>query len=310
MRAGEGSFPFTAPGFGETVWLAFTEWGALSNPNVVVCVHGLTRQARDFDALGQALAPTFRTLCPDVVGRGRSAWLTDKTKYTYDTYVAQAQALLRYRGLAAVDWVGTSMGGLIGMFLAASPESPVRRLVLNDVGPFIPAAALDAIGAYVGRDPRFPSQLAVLDYLKQVHAGFGPMSEADWAGMVAHSVVRQPDRSYSLHYDPAIGDAFREPARDVDLWAVWERVEVPVLVLRGEHSGLLTAETAARMAERPQTTVVEIPGCGHAPSLTQPDQIAVVRDWLLWWKQEDEAAARAAEEALPEGQDGAAAAPH
>jgi len=280
MRPNAGSFPYTDEN--GTVWLAFMDFGERSRDRVVVCVHGLTRNGRDFDRLATAMAKDFRVIEVDVVGRGRSGWLADKTAYGFPTYLKHMAALLDYRGLEHVDWVGTSMGGIMGMLLAAQPESPIRRLVLNDVGPFIPKAALERIGERVGQDPRFRNHQEAAEYLHEAYAEFGIPDEVAWSDLTLHSTVRQENGTYALHYDPAIGDAFRQPIEDVDLWAVWDAISCPVLVLRGENSDLLTRETAREMTRRgPKAELVEFPGCGHAPSLMSEEQIAVVHDWLL-----------------------------
>jgi pimeloyl-ACP methyl ester carboxylesterase len=174
------------------------------------------------------------------------------------------------------------MGGLIGMMLAAQPGSPVRRLILNDVGPFLPAAAVERIAAYVGDAPRFGSVEEAEAYLRRVHARFGPLGPELWRRLAEHSVRRLPDGGFALHYDPAIGASFRQaPAQDVVLWPVWQRVRCPVLVLRGAESDLLSARTAQEMREgNAEVQVVKIPGVGHAPSLMVPEQIEVVRAWL------------------------------
>src|SRR3546814_46460 len=224
----------------------------------------------------------------DVAGRGRSGWLADKTRYGIPTYLQHMAALLDYRGLERVDWVGTSMGGLLGMFLAAQPESPIRRLVLNDVGPFVPGAALHRIGARVGKDPRFRRLQDAAAYFQEVYADFGIPDELAWSDLTLHSTTRQEDGSYALHYDPAIGDAFKQGVEDVDLWAVWDAITCPVLVLRGERSDVLTRETAEEMTRRgPKAELVEFAGCGHAPSLMSEEQIRVVHDWLLSFVEED-----------------------
>jgi pimeloyl-ACP methyl ester carboxylesterase len=288
MRPNAGSFPYKDEN--GTVWLAFMDFGERSRERVVMCVHGLTRNGRDFDRLATAMAKDFRVIEVDVAGRGRSGWLSDKSAYTYDTYLKHMQALLDYRGLQQVDWVGTSMGGLIGLFMAALPESPIRRLVLNDVGPFIPGAALDRIAAGVGDDPRFPRLQDAADYFRAVYADFGVPDELGWSDLTLHSTTRQENGTYALHYDPAIGDAFKDrPMQDVDLWAVWDAVTCPVLVLRGERSDVLTVETAREMTRRgPCAELVEFPSCGHAPSLMREEEIAVVRDWLLSFDEADE----------------------
>jgi pimeloyl-ACP methyl ester carboxylesterase len=263
--------------------LAYHEWGEAAKERVVVCVHGLTRNGRDFDVLARALGDRCRVLCPDMPGRGKSEWLARPLDYGFPLYLADAAALLVRVGAEQVDWVGTSMGGLIGMLLAAQPNSPIRRLVLNDVGPFIPKTALERISAYVGNDPRFTGLTELETYLREVHAPFGPLSDDQWHHLALHSARREPDGTFALHYDPAIGTAGRAaPAQDLDLWAEWDLVPCPVLVLRGAQSDVLSADTAAEMARRrPRAKVVEIDGVGHAPALMAPEQVAAVRDWLL-----------------------------
>jgi len=289
MRPDPGSFPYTDEN--GTVWLAFMDFGSRARDRVVVCVHGLTRNGRDFDRLAAAMARDFRVIEVDVAGRGRSGWLADKTAYNYGTYLKHAHAFLDYRGLEKVDWIGTSMGGMLGMMLAAAEESPIKRLVLNDVGPFIPGAALNRIGTYVGQDPRFHTLQEALAYFQEVHAGFGVPDEAAWSEMVLHSVNREENGTYSLHYDPAIGDVFQEPIKDVDLWSLWDRITCPVLVLRGADSDLLTRETAYEMTQRgPKAELVEFQGCGHAPSLMAEDQIEVVHQWLASFADDDDPA--------------------
>jgi len=280
MRPNAGSFPYTDEN--GTVWLAFMDFGERSRDRVVICVHGLTRNGRDFDRLAVAMARDFRVIEVDVAGRGRSGWLSDKSQYTYPTYLKHMAALLDYRGLTQVDWVGTSMGGLIGMFLAAQPESPIRRLVLNDIGPFIPKAALQRIGAQVGEDPRFRRLQEAAAYFQEVYADFGIPDELGWSDLTLHSTTRQEDGTYALHYDPAIGDVFKQSLEDIDLWAVWDAITCPVLVLRGEHSDVLSRETAREMTRRgPKAELVEFAGCGHAPALMAEEQVRVVHDWLL-----------------------------
>ena len=267
--------------------MAFREWGAPDADRVVVCVHGLTRNCRDFDTLAAALAKAgCRVVCPDVVGRGDSDWLDDPNCYGFPQYLADMTALLARLEVEAVDWVGTSMGGLIGMMMAAQPGTPLRRLVLNDVGPFLPKAALEHIGAYVGHDPRFADLAAAEAYIRGIHAGFGALADHEWRHLAQTSVVAAEDGgngALRLRYDPGIGAGFRaRPIDDVDLWAVWDRVTVSCLVLRGADSGLLLPETAAEMTRRgPRAELAEIAGCGHAPALMDPAQITLLRDWLL-----------------------------
>lgn len=278
----ENMVPYLSPhGFHK---LAYFEWGDAGNDNVLLCVHGLTRRGRDFDFLAQALQGRYRVLCPDMPGRGQSDWLADKNDYDYVTYVAAAAALIARSGAASIDWVGTSMGGLIGMMIAAQPNSPIRKLVLNDIGPFLPKSALDRIGGYVGTDPRYPSLAALEQKLREDSAPFGPLTDAQWHFLAEHYARRLPDGQWTSHYDPGIAVNIRKalPAQDINLWPVWQAIKCPVLVVRGANSDLLTTETARKMADRPHpTSVVEIPGVGHAPALLSDEQVALVKDWLL-----------------------------
>ncbi len=263
--------------------MAFADWGDEANERVVICAHGLTRNGRDFDFLANALQDSYRVVCPDVVGRGASEWLTAKQDYSYQTYCANMAALIAWLRVEQVDWVGTSMGGIIGMLLAAQPNTPIRRLVLNDVGAFIPKAALEYIEEYVGIDPRFDRLDDVEHYLRRIHVGFGPLSDEQWAHLAQHSAKQTDDGRYALVYDPGIAHAFRSGNHeDVHLWTVWDRIRCPVLVLRGADSDLLPADTVTEMRRRgPQMDVAELPGVGHAPALMSNDQIEIVRDWLL-----------------------------
>ena len=253
--------------------IAYAEWGGADNPRVVICVHGLTRNGRDFDALAAALEPKRRVLCPDVVGRGRSDWLTHKQDYGYPLYLADMAALIARGGAEQVDWVGTSMGGLIGMMLAAQPNTPIRRLVVNDVGPLIPKSALERLSLYVGKDPRFPSFEALEQYIRLVSAPFGPLTDAQWHHLTEHTARRYEDGTFGVAYDPAIGNAFAGPFEDVSLWPFWDAISCPTLLLRG------TAEEMTRRGPKPR--LVEFAGIGHAPMLMAEDQIAGVREFLL-----------------------------
>lgn len=266
--------------------MAYTQWGDPHRRDVVVCAHGLTRQGRDFDALAERLDADLqrRVLCPDVLGRGKSDWLVDKTGYTYPLYLADMAALIARSGVEQVDWVGTSMGGLIGLMLAATPNSPIRRLVINDIGPLVPWEGLARIGTYVGEDPLFPDRPAAEKRLKERTATYGPMPTERWPDFVDHSLRRDPEgQGWRLAYDPAIAQAFQaiEPGQPIDLWALWDRVQVPVLVVRGAESDLLPAEVLEDMKRRgPGCQAVEVPGAGHAPWLMSADQMAPVLDFL------------------------------
>lgn len=266
--------------------MAYTEWGDPGNPRVLVCVHGLTRNGRDFDDLARALAGHYRVVCPDVAGRGRSDWLAVKADYGFPVYVADMVTLIARLDVEEVHWVGTSMGGIIGMLLASQSATPITRLVLNDVGPIITAVSLQRIGQYVGRAPRFADFAAAEAYIREVGAPFGALTDAQWRHLTAYSVRAMDDAQggYAMVYDPGLGDAFRDApiTADIDLWPVYDAVRCPTLALRGAQSDLLEGVTFAAMAARgPRARTVEFAGVGHAPMLMDPAQIAVVRDFLL-----------------------------
>lgn len=261
----------------------YLDWGAPDNPRVVVCVHGLTRNARDFDELARELAGDFRVICPDVAGRGLSDWLQVPAFYAVPEYARHMTVLLARLGVDKVSWVGTSMGGLIGMFLSALDHSPVRRLVLNDVGPVLDAPALIRIAEYVGHAPSFASLEEAEAHIRQISAGFGELSDSAWRALTTSSVMLADGR-WHMRYDPAIGDALRSTLQtlDTNLWFGYERISCPTFVLRGEHSDLLSRETLAAMAQRgPCAKTVEIAATGHAPMLMKGNEIGLVRDFLL-----------------------------
>ncbi len=257
--------------------MACTAWG---NPHAqpVVCVHGLTRQGRDFDALAETLAESFYVVCPDLPGRGASDWLPSPALYQPASYVQALSHLLAFID-RPVFWVGTSLGGICGMLLAAAPKNPIVRLVLNDIGPFIPRAALARIAAYIGDVPEFADMQGVETYLRRVHAPFGPLSDAEWHEMARHSARTLPDGRPALHYDPALTLPMRQSEpQDIDMWPFWNRIDTPVLALRGETSDLLLPETLAEMCGKALVHVV--PGAGHAPALMDAPTIGVVRAFL------------------------------
>ncbi|MCC6194662.1 MAG: alpha/beta hydrolase [Burkholderiales bacterium] len=261
--------------------VTYYEWGDPANDRVVVCVHGLSRNGRDFDVLGEALAPTHRVLAPDMPGRGASQWLADPNDYAFPTYLTTLTALVARSGAERVAWVGTSMGALLGMVMAAQPNSPVARLVVNDAGPVIEPAALARIRDYVGLAPTFATFTEAQAYIRAVSAPFGALSEAQWEHLTRTSVAQDAQGRYALTYDPGIAVAFRSAAAPPDLWPVWDAIRCPTLVLRGARSDLLSPATAAQMAQRgPRPPVVEVPGVGHAPMLLSPDQYQPVVDFL------------------------------
>ena len=267
--------------------MAYWEWGDPANPRVLVCVHGLSRQGRDFDTLARDLLADYRVICPDVVGRGRSDRLADPMGYAIPNYVADMVTLLARLDVAQVDWVGTSMGGLIGLGLASLPGSAVRRLVLNDVGPTIQPAALQRIGGYLGQPAHWRSLDEAADALWAISQGFGLHTREQWLQLTRPQLVPDGD-GFKPHYDPAIAVPFRAitpelaAAGEAMLWQSYDRVACPTLLLRGADSDLLSQDAALAMTQRgPRARLHEIPGVGHAPMLVQPEQRAVVREFLL-----------------------------
>ncbi|MCX7167821.1 MAG: alpha/beta hydrolase [Rhodocyclales bacterium] len=267
--------------------MAYVEWGDAANPRVLVCVHGLTRCSRDFDFLAQALADDYRVVCPDVVGRGRSDWLRNKSLYDVPQYCADMTALLARLNVETVHWFGTSMGALIGMALASQPESPITRLVLNDIGPVIAAASLTRIGEYLGNAPRFDGIAQAEAFVRVVSATFGSFSDAQWRHLTVHVTRTAADGKVEFVYDPGIAQAFREAqaasgGKDIELWPLYDGISCPTLLLRGATSDLLTHDAAVQMSQRgPRAQLVEVPGVGHAPMLMDDSQVAPVRAFLL-----------------------------
>ncbi len=268
--------------------MAYWQWGAAANPRVLVCVHGLSRQGRDFDTLARDLCAEYRVVCPDVVGRGRSDRLTDPMGYAIPAYVADMVTLLARLDVEQVDWVGTSMGGLIGMGLASLPTTPVRRLVLNDVGPTIEPLALARIGAYLGQPATWKTVEEAAEALRAISQGFGPHTHEEWIALTRPQLVPAPGGGFMSHYDPAIAVPVRamtpEMAKvgEAMLWQGYERITCPTLVVRGGDSDLLSPATAKAMTERgPKARLIEFAGVGHAPTLVAPDQRAAVKSFLL-----------------------------
>ncbi|MCR0980451.1 alpha/beta fold hydrolase [Roseomonas populi] len=260
--------------------LRWVEWGP-PDGMPVVCVHGLTRNGRDFDALAMRLAAQGRrVICPDVFGRGDSDWLPDGKLYAVPNYALAFQQFLAQLP-KPYDWVGTSMGGLIGMAIGATPGLSPRRMVLNDVGPFLPARALGRIAAYLAVRHDFMSIEEVETHLRLVHAGFGELPDAAWRHMAETSSRRTPEGRLVMHYDPAIADpVVNAPVVDVELGPLWKALAQPILVIRGAESDLLDEATAAAMVARPATRLVTFPRCGHAPALIDADQTGAIADFL------------------------------
>lgn len=268
--------------------VAYAEWGPREAEQTVVCVHGLTRNGRDFDFLGKYLAAQgIRVVAPDLPGRGRSEWLPKALDYATPAYLAVMGALLARLNVSEVDWVGTSLGGHIGMEFAAQSSAPVRRLVLNDFGARVEGAGLHRLCSYMRLNQRFNDMDEAEQYFRTVYEPFGALTDSQWRHMVEHSVVPGPEGEYRFNYDPAISAFFVWPKMlDISLWHVWERVECPVLIMRGETSDLLHIRTVERMKRRGAAASkrlvqsVEIPDCGHAPSLMMLDQMRLIEEFL------------------------------
>jgi pimeloyl-ACP methyl ester carboxylesterase len=294
MNDGNAALDLTAPRLRHVACLrgqalarmAYWEWGDPASRRVVVCAHGLSRQGRDFDTLAKAMQGEFRVVCPDVLGRGESDRLTDPSGYQVPGYVADMVTLLARLDVASVSWLGTSMGGLIGMLLAALPQSPVARLVLNDVGPAVDAPGIARIASYLGAPLTWANEEEAADYLLTISQGFGPHSRADWLALTRPMLRREGDR-LRLHYDPAIAlpmravDAAAAAAGQAALWAAYDAIRCPTFVLRGADSDILSPATADAMTVRgPKAKLHSFAGVGHAPMLVDAGQIAVVREFL------------------------------
>jgi pimeloyl-ACP methyl ester carboxylesterase len=265
--------------------ISYAEWGDPKAERTALCVHGLTRQGRDFDPLAVALVQRgYRVICPDLVGRGRSGWLADPQDYGLPQYVNDMVTMLARIGVEEVDWIGTSLGGLTGIHMASYADAPIRRLVVNDVGPFLPWQALTRIAKYVAKMPKMlPNWHAAEAYFREVLAPYGNLGDAEWLHLTKHSLARDEDGRYRLLIDPAISKAMRPVMfYNVSMWDRWDAIHCPVLVLRGEHSDLLSPETAQEMTVRgPRAKLVEFPACGHAPALLDYRQVGTVVHWLM-----------------------------
>jgi pimeloyl-ACP methyl ester carboxylesterase len=283
----------------------FTEWGAPQRPTVIAW-HGLARTGRDMDELAQALCDRFRVICPDTLGRGYSQWSPDPgTEYCLAFYARLAAELFDRLGIARAHWVGTSMGGAIGTVCAGGLLQPqlarrIQSLVLNDNAPRLAASAIERIQAYAGNPPAFATMAELEDFFRQVYRPYGWLSDAQWRRMAETSTRRLPDGRVTPHYDPAMVRQFSDHPRDYELWEHYDRIEVPVLLLRGAHSDLVLPEVAAEMTTRGPGArgllrVVEVPGCGHAPALNVPEQLGPVRAFI----EQAEAAVPALAAAVP-----------
>ena len=261
--------------------VVYYEWGDPANDRVVICVHGVSRNGRDFDVLGEALARTHRVLAVDMPGRGASAWLPDANDYTFPTYLTTLTALIARSGASRVSWVGTSMGALLGMAMAAQRETPLQRLVVNDAGPVIEVSALARIRDYLGLAPTFATFAEAETYIRTVSAPFGPLTDAQWEHLTRTSIAQRDDGTFAMTYDPGIAVPFKSTAAPPDLWPMWDAIQCPVLVLRGANSDLLSPATAKAMTQRgPKARLLEFAGIGHAPMMLSSDQYEPVVEFL------------------------------
>lgn len=271
--------------------MAYWQWGDAANPRVLVCLHGLARQGRDFDTLARSLCDSYRVICPDLVGRGRSERLADAMSYGPPTYLADMLTLLARLDVEQVDWVGTSLGGLVGLLLASlrdgAGHNPVRRLVLNDVGPKYEQKFVDRLKTYLGHPVHWKTVDEAADALWAVSRTFGPHTREQWLALTRPMLVPKDD-GFTLHYDPAIATPVRAMTPEIGaagealLWQAYDRIQVPTLLLRGSESDLLLPETAQAMTQRgPRAQLHEFAGVGHAPTLVASDQVDVVRQFLL-----------------------------
>ena len=268
--------------------MAYKEWGDPKNSRVLVCVHGVTRVSDDFDNMAMALCDQYRVVCPDVVGRGRSEWLRDPQHYQVPQYVSDMVTLLARLNAESVHWFGTSMGGLIGMGLASLKDSPIRKLILNDVGPALNAAALARIGDYVGKDVRFSDFDEAARYVRDISLPFGPHTDDEWRKLAGDVLRQDKDGQWTLHYDPGLAVPIKATSPELVqraeamLWMAYDAIACPTLLIRGAESDLLKHEVAQAMTTRgPKARLVEIPGVGHAPTFQHADQIALAREFLL-----------------------------
>lgn len=267
--------------------LAYREWGDPNNPNVLICVHGLTRSSQDFRSVAEKLMHRTRVVSVDMPGRGRSEWFANGANYAVPNYVAACVALVARLNASQVDWLGTSMGGLIGMGYASLPGNPIRKLILNDVGPTLNLEALQRIGAYVGQAMVFESREQAHQYIRTISAPFGPHSEAQWATFCDTVLIQNSEGQWTTHYDPSIALGFKDldavtvGAMETALWASYDAIKCPTLLIRGEQSDLLSAQTAQIMSQRgPHAIVKTVSGVGHAPTLMQADQIQIIEGFL------------------------------
>ncbi len=280
--------------------LFYCEWGDPKNTNIIVCVHGLTRNSRDFDYLANSLSDKYRVICVDIVGRGKSEWLSNKSLYDYETYITDIITLLDHLDIRKIDWVGTSMGGIIGMIIASRYPHIIRKLVLNDIGPIIPGNAIERIVTYAQSIREFHNKIDAEQALRYKMATFGVHKEEHWRHLMKHSVIKKLNGKYTFSYDPDIIPTPKLVSKlkiminkiipskkksiftNVNLFDIWNKISCPILAIRGMESDVLTAEIATKMqSSKKNIKIIELEGIGHAPMLMEDEQIAIISTWLL-----------------------------
>ncbi len=268
--------------------IAYKEWGDAENPDVLICVHGVTRVSDDFDSLARELSRDYRVICPDVVGRGRSGWLKSPQNYQVLQYVSDMVTLIARINPGNLSWLGTSMGGMIGMGLASLPDNPIKKLILNDIGPVINGSALERIAQYIGQPMRFSTFEEGANYIKTISAQFGEHTPEQWQKLSEDVLRQDKDKQWIKHYDLNIAAAMQgitpefAQALEMRMWEAYDKISCPTLLLRGNESDLLSIDTARQMTQRgPKAKLVEFEKVGHAPTLVHADQIAVVKEFLL-----------------------------
>ena len=264
--------------------LYYREWGDPDNDDVVVCVHGVTRISHDFDVLAKRLSKKYRVVCPDIVGRGNSDWFGNKDNYNFIQYSADVNALFAHIHCDRVHYIGTSMGGLLGMIMAAMAHTPIQTLVLNDVGPDLRRTELRRMGEYIGKAPVFATKQEYYQYYMRVYRGFGDLiTDHEKKEMAKYSAFKT-DEGYKMHYDPKIGESFRKSYSffNFDLWKYWDEIECPMLIIRGSESTFFPKSVAEKMLDTAEdATFIEIEGAGHTPPLRTEREISAIEEFLL-----------------------------
>ena len=266
--------------------MAYHAWGDPSNSKILICVHGLTRRGSDFITLAKAMCQDYYVVCPDIVGRGQSDRLTNPMLYAVPQYVADMAQLVKQLGVTQVNWLGTSMGGLIGMVYASMPNSPIIKMLINDVGPRIEPEAIARLGSYVGQPFSFTKREDALEKLNQICATFGEHTPQEWEVYNGPMLV-QREGQWVMHYDPDIAVPFSSvnpimaKAGEMAMWQAFKQIHIPMLIVRGGKSDLLSAATVAEMCKvNPYARSIEIPNVGHAPAFVKPEQIALAKEFF------------------------------